>query len=95
MRIAKFVWLEEIEEKIIRRHDVQPFEAEEAFFNRPLFRFMERGQRKGEDVYAVHGRTQAGRYLTVFFIHKTGGDALIISARDMTDRERKLYARHV
>ena len=95
MRIEKFIWLEEIEEKIIRKHHVQPVEAEEAFFSRPLFRFMERGQRKGEDVYAVHGQTQAGRYLTVFFIHKKNGDALIISARDMTNQERRLYAKHI
>ena len=43
MRIEQFIWLEEIEEKIIRKHRVQPVEVEEAFFNRPLFRFMERG----------------------------------------------------
>jgi len=95
MRIKRFIWLEEIEEKIIRKHNFQPHEAEEAFFNRPLFRFMERGLRKGEDVYAVHGQTQAGRYLTIFFIHKSSGDALILSARDMTDRERKLHAKHL
>jgi len=94
MRITKFIWLEATEEKIIRRHSVQPYEAEEAFFNRPLFRFMERGQRKGEDVYVVHGQTEGGRYLSVFFIHKTSGDALILSAREMTGRERKLYAKH-
>ncbi len=95
MRIERFIWLEEIEEKIIRTHNVQPLETEEVFFNRPLFRFMERGARTGEDVYAVHGQTEAGRYLTVIFIHKANGDALIVSARDMTDRERKLYARHI
>ena len=95
MQIRKLIWLEEIEEKIVRKHNVQPAEAEEAFFNRPLFRFMERGQRRGEDVYAVHGQTESGRYLTVFFIRKTDGDALIISAREMTDRERKLYGKHI
>jgi len=95
MRIGRFIWLDEIEEKLTRKHNVQPYEAEEAFFNRPLFRFMERGLRKGEDIYAVHGQTLAGRYLTVFFIHKSNGDALIISARDMTNRERKIHAKNL
>jgi uncharacterized DUF497 family protein len=38
------------------------------------------------------GQTDAGRGLAVFFIYKSGGKALIISARDMSDRERKNYA---
>jgi hypothetical protein len=95
MQIDRFIWLAEVEEKIIRKHGVQPHEAEEVFFNQPLFRFMERGQRVGEDVYAVHGQTEAGRYVTVIFIHKKQGNALVITARDMTDRERRLYAKHI
>jgi uncharacterized DUF497 family protein len=39
------------------------------------------------------GQTEAGRYLTVLFIHKKTNDALILSARDMADRERKMYGR--
>jgi len=38
------------------------------------------------------GRTEAGRYLAVFFIHKRTGAALILSARDMDRKERKIYA---
>jgi uncharacterized DUF497 family protein len=44
-------------------------------------------------VYAALGQTESGRYLIVFFILKQGAVALPISARDMTPRERKLYAR--
>lgn len=33
----------------------------------------------------------AGRYLTLFFIYKPNNLALIISARDMDEKERKLY----
>lgn len=54
---------------------------------------MEKGERVGEDVYAALGRTAAGRYLIVFFIYKTTKQALILSARDMADKERKLYGR--
>lgn len=44
-------------------------------------------------MYAAYGQTDAGRYLTVFFIHKPGGRALIISARDMDGKERRQYGR--
>ena len=95
MKIRDFIWLETVEEKIVRKHHVQPYEVQEVFYYQPLFRFMERGERHGEDVYAVHGQTHSGRYLIVFFIHKTTGDALIISARDMTTQEQKYYEKHV
>jgi uncharacterized DUF497 family protein len=39
------------------------------------------------------GQTGGGRYLTVLFIHKKTGDALILSARDMVEKERKMYGR--
>jgi uncharacterized DUF497 family protein len=48
-------------------------------------------RRKNENIYAAYGQTESGRYLTVFFIHKPGNLALIISARDMDEKERKRY----
>jgi len=39
------------------------------------------------------GQTDSGRYLTVFFIYKETHEALVISACDMTDKERKNYAK--
>lgn len=38
------------------------------------------------------GQTDAGRYLTVLFIHKKTKGALILSARDMADKERGCIA---
>jgi uncharacterized DUF497 family protein len=35
----------------------------------------------------------AGRYLVVFFVYKLTCEALIISARDMDAKERRLYAK--
>ena len=55
------------------------------------FRFVEKGHRRGENVYAAMGQTDAGRYLIVFFVRKTTQEALIVSARDMTGSERNLY----
>ncbi len=63
-------------------------------FERPRIRFAEKGHTPGEDVYAAFGQTLGGRYLSVFFIFKPRlKTAAIISARDMSDKERKAYGR--
>jgi len=54
---------------------------------------MQKGYFCGEDVYKILGQTKAGRYLTVFFIHRSTKGALILSARDMDEKERKSYAK--
>jgi hypothetical protein len=93
MHIDDFVWLPDIVDKLIVKHHVTPDEVEEVFFNRPRYRFVESGYTPGEDVYSVGGQTDAGRYLIVFFIHKTANAALVLSARDMDSRERRHYER--
>ena len=91
MNITSFVWLDEVVEKLARKHHVETFEVEETFFFRPRIRFVEKGDRQDEDVYVALGHTDAGRYLTVFFVRKRDGRALPLSARDMTYAERKRY----
>ncbi len=93
MYIDDFIWLPDIVEKMIVKHRVTQDEAEEVFFNRPQYRFVESGHRQGEDVYSASGQTDAGRYLIVFFIHKPNNVALILSARDMNRMERRRYER--
>jgi uncharacterized DUF497 family protein len=44
-----------------------------------------------KNVYSALGQTSAGRYLIVFFVRKKTQQALIVSARGMTDGERKRY----
>ncbi len=90
-RIDGFIWLEEIVEKIARKHGIHVSEAEEVFQNSPKFRFVEKGFRESEDVYAALGRTDAGRYVIVFFVYKTDRRALPVSARDMSSGERRMY----
>ncbi len=82
-----------VEEKLFRKHRVIRREVGEALQRRPLVKFVERGQRPGEDVYAAYGRTEAGRYLIIFYIAKPNQTAFIISARDMNDKERKAYGK--
>ncbi len=93
MYIDDFIWLPDIADKVAVKHGLTQDEVEEVFFNRPLFRFVERGLRPGENVYAALGQTDAGRYVTVFFIHKPGHLALIVTARDMDAKERRRYER--
>jgi len=93
MFIDEFVWLADIIEKLEVKHHVSQDEVEEVFFNAPKYRFVESGHRSDEDVYSAGGQTDGGRYLIVFFIHKTGNTALILTARDMDRRERRLYER--
>jgi len=93
MFIDDFVWLTEIANKVARKHRVTPDEAEEVFFNKPRFRFVESGHRSGEDVYSAGGQTDAGRYLIVFFIYKGDNTAFILSARDMDAAERRRHER--
>ncbi len=93
MNISGFIWLDEIEEKIEQKHRVFREEVEEAFGNRPKYRKGPKGKYAGEDLYYAYGRTDNGRYLFVVFIYKKTREALITSARDMNENERRLYAR--
>lgn len=93
MYIDDFIWLHDIIEKLIIKHNVSQDEVEEIFFNQPKFRFVESGYREGEHVYAAMGQTDAGRYLIVFFIKKPNQMALIVSVRDMDAKERRRYER--
>ena len=59
--------------------------------NEPRFRFIEKGHRFGENVYAALCQSDGGRYLIVCFVYKKDRSALILSARDMTVGERRGY----
>ncbi len=93
MNINDFIWLPDIIEKLIVKHSITQDEVEEVFFNKPRFRFVEKGNRKDEDIYSALGQTDSGRYVIVIFIHKHKNLALILSARDMDKKERNLYGK--
>jgi hypothetical protein len=93
IRVDDFIWLDEIVEKLLDKHDISPEEVEEVFFNQSRFRFHEKGHVEGENMYTAMGQTDAGRYLIVFFIFKPSRRALIISARDMKRNERRNYVK--
>jgi uncharacterized DUF497 family protein len=78
-------------DKLAWKHGVAPEEVEEVLHRRPLCRKVQKGHIPGEDLYAALGQTEAGRFLIVYFILKPNGAALILSARDMDRKERRLY----
>ena len=93
MKISGFIWLDEIVQKLLWKHSVTQDEVVELFVNSPRFRFVEKGHRIGENIYYAAGRTDAGKYLIVFFVYKKSREALVLSAREMTRSERKKYAK--
>lgn len=94
MQIENIVCSERTEAKLESKHHVTLREARQIFFSSPRIRFAEKGHIPGEDVYAAFGQTLGGRYLSVFFIYKPARRiAVIISARDMSNKERKAYGR--
>jgi len=93
MKIDGVIWLRDIVDKLAWKHQVDQDEVEEALDNLPKIHFAKKGERKGEDVYMALGQTYAGRYLAVLFIYKKTKEALILSARDMSNKERKQYGK--
>jgi uncharacterized DUF497 family protein len=94
MQIESILCPEHIEAKLEAKHGVTYREARQALLGRSRIRFAEKGRTEGEDVHACFGQTLGGRYLAVFFIYKpTSKTAVIISAREMNERERRTYGR--
>lgn len=76
--------------KIWDRHQVTPGECEELFFNRPLIAGNDEKHSTGEERFYVLGQTDGGRLLfAVFTIRKRL--IRVISARDMSRKERRIY----
>ncbi len=86
MNIEGIIWLRNIVDKLAFKHRVETYEVEEVMANKPKFRFAEKGDRTGENVYMALGQSDAGRYLAVLFIHKKTKEALILSARGKADK---------
>ncbi len=88
MRIHEFVWPEDRIEHIAR-HGVTPEEVEEACFGHAL---VQRAKSQGENpVFYVLGKTNVGRHLFCVVIQFPDGKAYPITARPMTDKEKRRY----
>ena len=83
-RVRSFEW-DEQNLLHIEAHAVEPDEVEEAFLGRLYVR------RTGRSRYIVLGRTAIGRGLFIVLLRRRDGSIRVITARDMTGREEKLY----
>ena len=85
--IEGFEWLDWVVEKIWVKHGVDPVEVEECFSNYPQrVRYLEEGK------YALLGQANSGRYIMVVYAWN-GRWIRVISARDMTLKERSRFRR--
>ena len=80
-------------DKLEVKHHVEGHEVVEVFDSDPRIFFDESGDIPGEDVYTALGRTLEGRYLAIFFIYEKNHVSLVLSARDMTAKEKKRYGK--
>lgn len=75
-----------------KKHGVTQSEAEQVFFNDPLFITAVEKHSESEHRYRALGKTTIGRLLMVIFTLRQAGTLIrVISARDMNAKERGLY----
>ena len=92
-QIKGFDWDAGNSRKSVEKHDVSQPEAEQVFFNNPLLVVEDIKHSESELRLHALGQTDDGRHLHTSFTLR--GDATllrVISARDMSRKERKAYA---
>ena len=90
--ITGFDWDAGNERKNVEAHPVSQIEAEELFFNQPLIVSPDEGHSTQEARWHALGVTDNGRRLHVTFTFRRNNTKIsIISARDMSRKERKIY----
>ena len=88
MRIEALEIHDGVLDKIETRHGIEFYEVKEACYSNE--RHMRRAR---EGLYKVFSRTEAGRYILVVLADRGEGLFGIVTARDMTGGERRLYIR--
>jgi len=79
---------DQVLEKIETKHGISLAEVEKACLSE------RRHVRKGrEGLYKVFSQTAAGRYVLVVLVNLGEGSWKVVTSRDMTDSERRLYIR--
>jgi len=87
-----FEWDEHNAEKLWDKHQVSPSESEQILFNHPLVVADDVKHSQEEKRYYSLGQTDKGRLLFVVFTIRK--DLIrVISARDMSKKEKREYER--
>jgi len=86
VKISVFLW-DDGNIDHIASHGVAQWEVEQVFRQHPKVRRAREGR------YQAAGVTEGGRYLVVHFRYLGSGVVRVITARDMTMKERRSHAR--
>ncbi len=90
--VAGFEWDHGNARKSVEKHDVSQAEAEQIFANDPLIVTDDLAHNESEPRYHALGRTDASRLLHVTFTLRSNETRIrVISARDMSRKERQRY----
>ena len=90
LRIESLEIDDHILDKIESKHGVSLVEVEEACLSDR--RHVRRGR---EGLYKVFSQTEAGRYVLVLLANLGYGNWKVVTARDITSSERRLYIRTI
>lgn len=91
-QITGFDWDGGNSRKSHTKHGVSQFEAEQVFFNEPLLVLVDEKHSQHEPRYHALGKTNDSRMLHITFTLRTRGSLVrIISAREMHNKERRVY----
>jgi len=85
-----FDWDQANQSKNKQKHNVSPWECEQVFFNEPLLVYEDKGHSQMEKRLYVLGKTDANRKLFIAFTIRKQL-IRVISARDMSKKERVIY----
>jgi uncharacterized DUF497 family protein len=85
MVFGEVMWTEDSEAHIAR-HGVQPSEVEQVLYSRPR---LSTAGRHGTTL--VLGTSSEGRHLLVVVAEAADGRDFVVTARDMTDSEKRLF----
>lgn len=88
--IGGFDWDEANLNKNWNKHKVSHIECEELFFNEPIIIKPDYTHSHKEFRFIMLGKTDLGRYLFVIFTIRKD-KIRVISARDMSRKERRIY----
>jgi uncharacterized DUF497 family protein len=88
--LTGFEWNEGNRTKNWEKHQVSALESEQVFFNRPLIALPDERHSESEPRFYALGQTDSGRRLFIVFTARANS-IRVISARDMSRKERKIY----
>lgn len=92
--VEGFEWDDGNANKNVSKHGVGQSESQQMFFNEPLIVVEDASHSQDEARFNALGKTDQGRLVHVTFTLRAGGKLIrVISARDMSGKERVVYGK--